>query len=143
MNIHGYDIVPNANLREANLSKANLSGANLREANLSEANLSEANLSEANLSEANLSWANLSGAVWKTGNKIQKAPLQISGLRWPVLILDGHMQIGCQIYVFEDWQQFSDREVLAMDSRDALRFWKQHKQMLLNLCTNGQVNYED
>ena len=64
MEVNGYKIKPNANLRGANLREADLSGANLyeadlREADLHQAYLQEANLRGANLYEANLRWADL------------------------------------------------------------------------------------
>ena len=62
MEVRGYTIAPNANLRGANLRGANLWGANLREANLREANLREANLRGADLVGADLWEANLWGA---------------------------------------------------------------------------------
>ena len=129
-----------ANLREVNLSGANLRGADLRRARLSGANLSEANLSGANLSGANLSGANLSGALYKTGRPITHAPIQMQGLKWEILILDGHMSIGCQTHSFDRWEGFSDRLIDKMDE-GALEFWKQHKNMLLSLCKTGQRPY--
>jgi len=123
-----------AYLRGANLSDANLSGANLRGANLSGANLSDANLSDAYLRGANLSDANLSGAKWADDILISKAPIEISGLNWPVYILDTHMQIGCEVHSHEQWEKFSNKEILAMDGRCAARFWKEHKKTLLALC---------
>jgi hypothetical protein len=117
----------------ADLSGANLSGANLSGANLSCADLSGANLSGADLSCAYLSGANLSGAKWGDGIVITKPPIQISGLRWFVTILDAHMQIGCELHSLAEWNGFDDRRIAEMDGRDALRFWREHKTALLGL----------
>ena len=103
-------------------------------ANLSGADLSDANLSGANLSGAYLSGANLSGAKWSDGVTINRAPLQIFGLRWPVSILDEHMQIGCQLHTLAAWADFDDAAIAAMDGRDALRFWRAHKAGLLAMA---------
>ena len=124
-----------ANLSGANLRDANLSDAYLRGANLSGANLSGANLSGANLSGANLSDANLSGAKWN-GVEINRAPLQLFGLRWAVTILDGHMQIGCQMHTLAAWDAMTDEQIVSMDGRDALRFWRSHKAALLALAAS-------
>jgi hypothetical protein len=59
MKVKGYEIEPQANLRDANLSGANLRDADLRDADLSRANLSYADLRGANLSGADLRDANL------------------------------------------------------------------------------------
>lgn len=93
MNINGYEIKPNADLRGADLADANLryadlqgailegadlyraslKGANLRGANLRGADLSYANLMEANLREANFRCANLKDAILN-GAKIDLIP---------------------------------------------------------------------
>jgi hypothetical protein len=78
--------------------------------------------------------ANLAGAKWRDGVIINRAPLQISGLRWMVDILDTHMQIGCELHTLADWAAFDDRRIAEMDGRDALRFWKAHKTTLLALA---------
>ena len=120
----------------ANLSGANLSGANLSGANLSGAYLSDANLSGAYLSGANLSGANLSGAKWRHDITINRAPLQLSGLRWIVYILDDHMQIGCELHTLSEWAAFNDARIVQMDGKNALRFWRNHKAALLALAAS-------
>jgi uncharacterized protein YjbI with pentapeptide repeats len=117
-----------ANLYEANLSGAILYGANLYEANLSRADLSRAELSEANLSEANLSGAILYGANLY-GEKIDKIPIQISGLIWWINITKKHIQIGCKTHEAEKWFNFTDDEISEMHE-DALTFWKVNKEFI-------------
>jgi uncharacterized protein YjbI with pentapeptide repeats len=122
-----------ANLSGAYLSGANLSGAYLSDANLSGANLSGAYLSDANLSDANLSGANLSGATY-SGQPMTRAPIQIAGLKWRVAILDDAMVIGCQTHKLADWAQFDDAAIAAMDGREALRFWRAYKAVLVGMA---------
>ena len=121
----------------ANLSGANLSGAYLSDANLSGANLSGANLSGAYLSGAYLSGANLSGAKWRDGIVINKPPIQLFGLHWRVTILDEHMQIGCELHKICDWAEYDDERIVWMDGRNALRFWRAHKDVLLGLAKSA------
>jgi uncharacterized protein YjbI with pentapeptide repeats len=123
-----------ANLSDANLSGANLSGAYLRDANLSDANLSGANLSGAYLRDANLSDAYLRDAKWNNGAPITRTPIQLSGLKWQVTIADAHMQIGCQFASLAEWAAFDDAEIAAMDGKDALRFWRAHKEFILGMA---------
>ena len=119
-------IAQNADLRDANLRGANLRGANLWGANLVGANLRRANLQDANLQDANLRGANLRGA--------KNAPMIITGLLWTVYIDGtGMMRIGCQNHSVEDWKNFTDEKISAMDSK-ALTFWNQYKSMLLSAC---------
>ena len=126
-----------ANLSDAYLSGANLTGANLSDAYLSDANLSDANLSGANMSGANMSGANMSGAKWRDGVVINKVPIQLFGLHWRVTILDEHMQIGCELHKLSDWADYDDKRIAAMDGRDALRFWRAHKDVLLGLAKSA------
>ncbi|KRB33373.1 pentapeptide repeat-containing protein [Acidovorax sp. Root70] len=126
-----------ANLSDANLSGANLSDAYLSGANLSDANLSGAYLSGAYLSGANLSGANLSDAKWRDGIVINQAPIQLFGLHWRVTILDEHMQIGCELHKLSDWDEYDDKRIAQMDGRDALRFWRAHKDVLLGLAKSA------
>ena len=126
-----------ANLSDANLSGASLSHANLSGANLSDTNLSHANLSDANLSGASLSHANLSGAKWRDGIVINKPPIQLFGLHWRVTMLDEHMQIGCELHKLSDWAEYDDERIARMDGRNALRFWRAHKDVLLGLAKSA------
>ena len=123
-----------ANLAGANLTGANLAGANLADANLTGANLAGANLAGANLADANLAGANLADAKW-SGLVINKAPIQLFGLKWRVTILDAHMQIGCELHSLAEWAEFDDARIAEMDGRDALRFWRSYKGVLLAVAT--------
>jgi hypothetical protein len=127
-----------ANLSGANLTGANLSGAYLTGANLTGAYLTGANLYGANLSGANLTGANLTGAKWRDGVVINKPPIQLFGLNWRVTILDEHMQIGCELHKLSDWAIYDDARIAAMDGREALRFWRSHKDVLFGLAKSAR-----
>jgi len=136
-----------ANLAGANLAGANLAGASLADANLTGANLAGANLAGANLADANLAGAsltgaNLTGAKWRNGIVINKRPVQVYGLLWLVTILDAHMQIGCELHSLAEWQTFDDARICAMNGRDALRFWRAHKDALLALARSADRSFE-
>jgi len=100
------------------------SGAYLRLADLSEADLSEADFSEADLSRAYLSGANLSGAL-----------NVLYGLRWPVYITHGSIQIGCEIHDIAEWKSFTDNDIAKMD-RHGLADWHKYKPILLGLAAD-------
>ena len=124
-------IAEGANLQDANLQDANLQDANLRGANLQDANLRGANLQDANLQDANLQDANLRGANLQDA---KNPPMIITGLLWSIYINGvGMMRIGCQNHSIEDWKNFTDEKISAMDS-NALTFWNQYKSMLLSAC---------
>ena len=131
-----------ADLRGAYLGSANLRGAYLSGADLGSADLSGADLSGANLSGAYLRGAYLGSAKWADVVVISKVPVQLSGLHWTVTILDQHMQIGCQLHPLHDWAAFDDAAIAAMDGRDALRFWRAHKDSLLSLARSAGRSFE-
>ena len=137
-----------ANLAGANLAYANLAGAYLADAYLTGANLTDAylagaNLAYANLAGANLADANLAGAKWRDGIVINKPPIQLFGLRWRVTILDAHMQIGCELHKLSDWTAYDDARIAAMDGREALRFWRAHRDVLLGLAKSAGRGIEE
>jgi len=125
-----------ANLVDANLADANLADANLARANLADANLARANLADANLVDANLADANLVDAKWR-GVVIKNTPIQIFNLPYRVTILDAHMQIGCELHTLEEWSEFDDRRIAQMEGIKAIRFWRQHKDVLLALAKSA------
>ena len=123
-----------AYLSGANLSRADLSRANLRGADLSGADLSRANLRGADLSGADLSRADLSGAKWRDGVIINRRPLFIGGLSWSVWVLDSHMQIGCELHKLSEWAEFDDRRICQMSGKEAVKFWRTYKDVLLAIA---------
>ena len=127
-----------ADLSYADLRGADLSYANLRGADLRYADLSEARLSYADLSYADLRGADLCGAKWRYGVTIQKVPVQIYGLYWPVTVLDEHIQIGCQFHKTSEWADFEDSAIIEMDGRNALRFWRANKLAIIALAVAHQ-----
>ncbi len=116
----------------ADLYGANLRGANLRGADLYGADLYCADLYGADLDGANLYGANLRGADLD-GEKLSKTPLQLNNLKWPVLISDAYLRVGCQRYLIEEWRNFDDEYIVKMDF-GALKFWRQWKASIMALC---------
>jgi hypothetical protein len=50
---------------------------------------------------------------------------------WVVCITDDHMRIGCQTHSLHAWEHFTTREIAAMDSSKAVRWWAANKDALL------------
>lgn len=76
---------------------------------------------------ANLSRADLCGEILK------KTPVSISNLKWDILITDEYMRVGCQRHKIDEWREFTDEQIVAMDF-SALKFWRQWKLPLLAMC---------
>ena len=111
-----------ADLRGANLSDADLCGANLSDADLRGANLRGADLRGADLRGANLSGATLYGANLYGAKSDFSVLLNLSGMRWSVLLKDDLVKIGCQEHTYLKWKSFSDTEISKMNS-NALDFY--------------------
>ena len=121
-----------ANLADADLARANLAGANLVGANLASAHLASANLASANLAGAYLVGAYLVGA-YLVGEKLIIEPIQLLGLRWPILITPQYMKVGCKLHTHEDWAGFDRLRISEMD-KGAWDWWCEHKDALLGMC---------
>ena len=118
---------------DANLRDADLIGANLRDADLRGANLRDANLRYADLRNADLTNAE----IFATGVKT-KTIKQISGLHYHVFILDNHIKIGCELYTVDEWRNFNDYEILKMDGKEALRFCRENKKIVMSFYEEAQ-----
>jgi hypothetical protein len=121
-----------ARLDGASLIGASLDGASLIGASLDGASLDGARLDGARLDGASLIGASLIGARL-VGEVLSKAPISLFNLRWHVLITATFMKIGCKRYRHDEWKNFTDSEIEAMDT-DALAFWRKWKTPLLSLC---------
>ncbi len=136
-----------ADLAGADLTGANLAGVNLARADLAGADLTGADLTGANLARVNLAGAylarvNLAGAEWRSGITITRPPLQLYGLAYAVTILDAHMQVGCELHAFDEWDGFDDERISRMDGVNARRFWRDNKAALMLLCRSREVKAE-
>ncbi len=107
---------------------------------LGDANLGGANLRGATLGGAYLRGANLGGATYGDGIPITKQPVQVFGLSWPVLILDAHMEIGCELHSLADWADFDNERIAQMDGTGARRFWTANKEPLLAGITAASIH---
>ena len=67
------------------------------------------------------------------GEEITKFSYML-GLRYLVLLTDNYVHIGCQRHTRDKWAAFTDSEIDAMDT-DALSFWREHKDSILNKNT--------
>ena len=101
--------------------------------------LEKATQAGANLYGANIAGADIVGATFGDRVTAERGIRQVVGLRWAVTIFDNHMRIGCQLHTLVSWATFTDREIAEMDGSHALRFWRQHKAILLALAGHNEV----
>jgi hypothetical protein len=69
---------------------------------------------------------------WKGGNA--EKLLAINGLRWPVATDGKHIQIGCECHAVNEWLAFDDAQIVKMDGKDALRFWRDFKPTVMAMA---------
>ena len=49
-----------------------------------------------------------------------------------ITITDNHIKIGCKQYLKSEWLQFTNEEILKMDGKRALKFWRLFKPFAIN-----------
>ena len=104
---------------------SSLAGASLAGADLSGANLAGANLFRANLFRADLSRAKV------LLTEINKIPLQLYGFKYPILITEFDMQIGCKVYSHSDWKK---AKIEQIGNEPDYKDWLKYKKYLLQMC---------
>ena len=124
-------------LFEADIPDDTPSGLAVRAA-LEQATKARANLDSAYLAGANLGGAYLVGAKIRDDITITRAPLQLYGLAYPVMIFDSHIKIGCELHSIKEWTAFDDIRIAQMDGATARRFWSKHKDTILALSASDK-----
>ena len=112
---------------------ADLIGADLRGAYLRGADLRGADLRGADLRDVYLRCADLSGAKY-ADFEINKTPILISNLKYEIIIFDNHLKIGCELHTHSQWSKFTQKKIIEMGGKDALKWWKQWKEPILQMC---------
>ena len=64
-------------------------------------------------------------------------PKVITGLLYTLTITDEHLRAGCQAHTFQEWRTKTEREVLAMDGKAALVFYKETLIPLMDVLKLG------
>ena len=64
-------------------------------------------------------------------------PKVITGLLYTITITDEHLRAGCQVHTFQEWRNKTEREVLAMDGKAALVFFKETLIPLMDVLKLG------
>lgn len=148
LNLAGANLIA-GNFRDADLSSTDLAGAYLDSANLSGAvmrstslngasllgaSFASASMESVSLDGASVFGANFAGARWQQRITLKRAPMTVSGLDYQVIILDDHMQIGCQLHPISAWGEFDYRRIAEMDGKRAVAFWRRHGVALIAMA---------
>ena len=70
--------------------------------------------------------------------KTSITPLCILGLKYFITITDEDIQIGCEFHSIEEWNNFTDKQILEMDDEESLVEWKKNKEMILMVAAAHQ-----
>ena len=52
---------------------------------------------------------------------------------YDITVTDKHIQIGCQQHLKSEWLHFTDEEIIKMDGKKALNFWRLFKPFAINM----------
>ena len=96
------------------------------------ADLRGADLEGADLEGAYLEGAYLRGADYN-GEKLEKEPIQILGLKYFVFITKEQIKIGCELHKATEWKDFDDKRIIGMGGKKGLEWWKEHKDLILKV----------
>ena len=105
---------------------ADLSYADLSYADLSYADLTGVNLRRANLIGADLTGANLTNSIAGLSDYIKSISIEA----YNVIYTHNMIFIGCEYYAIEEWRNFDDAEIIKMDGKTALKFWRKYKDFI-------------
>jgi len=85
--------------------------------------------------------AEVRGNAVVSGNAVVTIKIKnLIGFDYNITILDKHIQIGCELHTFDDWFSFSDKRILEMDGKRALKFWKTWKPILQTMTADQPAN---
>ncbi len=74
------------------------------------------------------------GGTIRGGDIVKDSPIYIGGLQWNITIKSTHITIGCEHHTHKEWDKFSDKRILEMAGKDALKFWKSHKKTIIQFA---------
>jgi uncharacterized protein YjbI with pentapeptide repeats len=123
LNFHSANM-RSADMRSADMSYADMSYADMSYANMSSADMSSANMSYADMSYADMSYANIHNT---TGNSKEIKTIQTE--KYTINITKNNIQIGCKNHTMDEWINFTDEKIDAMD-RGALEWWNKWKDII-------------
>ena len=98
--------------------------------------------SEKNLSHYGLCWVSDNAQVSdnarvfgdaRVSGECSKTPVVISGLKYPITIIDSDLRVGCQFHSFNYWKSVKDVQLRAMDGNDAVEFYHSTLKPLMEL----------
>lgn len=83
---------------------------------------------------SDLSRADLSRAIYGDNILATKIPIQITGLKYPVLFLDDYIKIGYELHSVNSWINFGNEEIRDMYNIVALDFWSSYKDIIIAIA---------
>ena len=90
---------------------------------------------EENLSHENDCWvfdnAEVCGdaKVWGDAKATQMAKTFGNAFCYAITVTDKHIKIGCQQHLKSEWLNFQEGEIIEMDGKRALKFWRIFKPL--------------
>ena len=85
--------------------------------------------------------ARVSGNAVVSGDAVATVEVITFGnaFEYNITVTDKHIRIGCEQHLKSEWLNFSDREILEMDGKKALEFWRIFKPVAISLKLFDEV----
>jgi hypothetical protein len=110
-----------------------MSGANMSSADMRSANMRSANMRGADMRGADIILAILFGAV---GNGRELKSIQIFP-EYAICYSKHIVFIGCKGRKLDSWKNFTDEDILAMDGKRSIDFWRRNKDTIIGLIESN------
>lgn len=88
---------------------------------------------EENLSHDGDCWVYENAEVYENAKVTTTVNTFGNAFIYKITVTDKHIKIGCQQHLKNEWKDFEDREIIKMNGKKALEFWRMFKPVLESL----------
>ena len=84
---------------------------------------------EENLSHDGEAWVYGNAEVYGDAKATTVVKTFENAFYYDITVTDKHIKIGCQQHLKSEWVDFTDEEIIGMDGKKALKFWRIFKPL--------------
>jgi uncharacterized protein YjbI with pentapeptide repeats len=120
---------------ESDFLQSNFDHAKIFGSNFTKTNLIRTSMIDTLITSVDFKESNFNQVQWREGIEVNRSPILIQGLDYPVTIFDNHMEVACQHNTI-DWfmnDTPGNRGIGAMEGLKSRRFWKRYKKPIFEL----------
>ena len=75
------------------------------------------------------SWVSGNAKVFDNAQAIKEVITFGNAFDYDITVTDNHIKIGCQQHLKSEWLHFTDEEIIKMDGKKSLQFWRLFKPL--------------